>query len=82
MSTEDARVKFVPISPDGWPSCRGRGGLVASHIPTLVEEKAGEARSLPEVCRGSVMSAMMGDTPSGAVARRTCPSRVGHFRVS
>ena len=50
----------------------------------------GEARSRPGVtvagglgvCRGSVTSPMMGDTPSGVVARRTCPSRVGHLRVS
>ena len=28
------------------------------------------------------MSPMVGDTPSGVVAPRTCPSRVGHLRVS
>ena len=37
-------------SPDGQPSCRGPRGFVASHIPTfhiptLVGDTAGEARS-------------------------------------
>ena len=36
----------------------------------------------PGVCRGSVPGPMMGDTPSGVVARRMWPSRVGHLRVS
>ena len=35
-----------------------------------------------KISLGSVVSPMMGDTPSGVVARRTCPSRVGHPRVS
>ena len=33
------------FSPDGLPSCHGPGDLVASHIPTLVGDMAGEARS-------------------------------------
>ena len=33
------------LSPKGWPSCRGPGGLVASQVPTLVGDMAGEARS-------------------------------------
>ena len=41
---------------------------------------AGEARSQPGVCRGSAMRPMMGDTPSGVVARRTCPSGVASFK--
>ena len=38
-------------------------------LPSLVGGLAGEARSLPGVCRCSATSPMMGDTPSGVV----CP---------
>ena len=36
-------------------------------------------RVTPGVCRCSETSPMMGDTPSGVVARRTCPSGVASF---
>ena len=36
-------------------------------------------RVAPGVCRGSVPGPMMGDTPSGVVARRMWPSRVASF---
>ena len=36
--------------PEGWPSCRGRGSSVASQVPTIVGDLAGEAKSQPEPC--------------------------------
>ena len=56
------------------PLVVGRGGLVASHVLTLVVDMAGEARSEPGVCRCSATSPMMGDAPSGVVARESPPS--------
>ena len=40
---------------------------------------AGQGSPLRVAPGGSVPGPMMGDTPSGVVARRTCPSSVGHL---
>ena len=44
-----------------------------------MEGLAGEAGSQPGVCRCSETSPMMGSTPYGVAARRTCPSSVTSF---
>ena len=54
---------------------------MASQVLTLVGGLAGEAGSQPGGCQGSVLGLMMGDTPSGVVARRMWPSRVDRLRV-
>ena len=69
----------------GRPPCRG--GLSSQSVRPS-QGLTGEARSRPGVTvaggpRGSAGAAwtspMMGDTPSGVVARRTCPSGVASF---
>ena len=68
-------------TPDGWPSCRGRGGSVASRSD-LFGRLTGEARSQPgasQGLQGQRVGPTMGDAPSGVVARRTCPSGLTSF---
>ena len=51
MYTRSAPQPPQPPHPrDGSPSCRGRGGSVASHVLTPVGDMAGEARSQPGGC--------------------------------
>ena len=80
----------TPPPPPPPPPGSGRRVVAEGLSSQLVRPEwglTGETRSRPGVTvavgpRGSVPGPMMGDTPSGVVARRTWPSRVGHLRVS
>ena len=69
--------------PGSWPPWSWWRGLVP--VRTLApdwearSQPGSPLRTAPVVCRCSVSSPMMGDTPSGVVARRTCPSGVASF---
>ena len=54
-------------------------GLSSQSVPYPVGELAGEAGCQPGVCSCSETSPMMGGTPYGVAARRTCPSSVTSF---